>query len=324
MLAAGLAACSSGAGAGSGVGQGEVTVAYSSPVMAQEAQQDTVFGLESAAESLGWTIKVYDANLSADAQVSNVQTMIDQDVSALTSWSLDAGAVGGVYSNAQSAGIPVIGMNSGGAGVSSSTWWAVNRCDPGGPLEQLAKMFAVAKPDMKIIIMGGPPVPSVEANTECFTRAAEEAGLDIIASQSNTQDTTANAAALAQDLLTAHSDVEAFWAYNDASALGISAAIAGSGRTVSTGTGSGIMVTGINGDAAAIDAIRQGRMTATIDANAVANGWVAVAAMRDAINGETEKTYVVDTDIIDGNNIADYIAPRERTYSLDDLPLVGR
>jgi len=300
---------------------GGTEIGYSSPVLAQEAQQDTVFGLEAAAGRLGWKTKIYDANLSPDTQASNIQTMIDRRVAAIGAWSLDSGAVGGVYSSAGAAGIPVVGLNSDGTGVASSVWWAANRCDPGGPLEQLATMFSAAKPRMKIIVMGGPPVPSIQANTACFTAAARAAGLDVITSQDNTQDTSANAAALAQDLLTAHPDVEGFWSYNDASALGIASAISSSGRTVASGSTPGIMVTGINGDAAAIDAVRQGQMTATIDANSVASGWATAVAIRDALEGKPNKTYVVGASIVDATTIANYIPPRERMYSIESLPV---
>ncbi|MGV9669040.1 MULTISPECIES: sugar ABC transporter substrate-binding protein [unclassified Gordonia (in: high G+C Gram-positive bacteria)] len=297
---------------------------FSSPVLAQEGQKFTSQGIEAAASSLGWESQVYDANLSADTQVSNIQTMVDRPVSALGSWALDEGAISGAYSRAESAGIPVIGVNSGGTGVDSTVWTEATTCETGGVIEKVADLFATAKPNGRIAVMSGPPAPSIVTMTECFTKAAEAKGLTIVVRQDNTADTSAGASTLAQDILSANPDLDGFWAYNDASALGIASALSARGLKAASGTNpNGVVVTGSNGDESAIAAVRNGTITATVDTDPVCTGWAIVGAARDALDGKAQKEYVVKSDIVSSSTIADYVAPADKTCSLEHLPLVA-
>ena len=141
--------------------------------------------------------------------------------------------------------------------------------------------------------------------------------------QDNTADTSASASALAQDMLSANSSIDGFWAYNDGSAIGIGSALQARGMSAySADNPDGVVVTGNNGDEAAIAAVRNGSITATIDTDPVCTGWALVAAARDALDGSAQPEYVVASTIVDGETIADYVAPADRQCSLDDLPLV--
>lgn len=307
--------------AGSGSGSG-LTVGFASPVMAQEGQQDISKGFKSGASSLGWKAKTYDANLSADTQVSNVQTMIDQHVGALSVWALDENAIAGSYAAAQSADIPVVGINSAGTKGTSSVWWEVYSCKKGGILDQLADMFAEAKPNGKIAVMGF-PVKSIVGMTDCFTAAAKRAGLTVVSKQDNTQNTSSAASSLAQDLLSAHPDIDGFWSFNDSTALGVSSAVIAAGKKVYTADNpNGIVVTGSNGDSSAIAALRNGTITASIDTDPYCTGVAAVAAMQDAIKGEASSKYVVKNELITSATVKDFVAPRDRTCTPTKLPLV--
>ena len=76
-----------------------------------------------------------------------------------------------------------------------------------------------------MLAIGGPPVPSIQAYEKCFAENAERNGLTIVGKAHNTKDTAATAQPIVADLLTKTPDVDAIWAYNDASALGASAAL---------------------------------------------------------------------------------------------------
>ncbi|MXP22799.1 substrate-binding domain-containing protein [Gordonia sp. HNM0687] len=316
-LGVGVVAC------GGSSDSGSEFFGFSSPVLSQEGQKFTAEGVEAAAQELGWEAQVYDANLSPDTQVSNLQTMVDRPASAIGAWALDEGAISGAYSRADAAGIPVIGINSGGTGVDASVWTESTTCEPGGVIDRLADYYAEAKPNGTIAIMSGPPAPSIVTMTDCFTEAAENKGLNIVVRQDNTADTSASASALAQDMLSANPSIDGFWSYNDGSALGIGSAMQARGLTAySPSNPEGIVVTGNNGDEAAIAAVRNGTISATIDTDPVCTGWAMVAAARDAIDGTAQPEYVVAGTIVDGETITDYVAPADRDCSLDDLPLV--
>lgn len=310
--------------AGGGDGSGG-TIAYVSPVGSQPGQQQVSFGLEKAAAENGWKYRVLDANLSPDRQVSHIDTLINERVKAFASWTLDPGATAGAYTKAQDAGIPVIGINSEGTGVTSTVWWEVNTCEPDGPWQRTAEFIARSRPGGKVIVMGGPPAPSITANVRCFRAAAEAAGLKIVDQADNVRDAAAPAAQLAADLLTKHGDVDAFWDYNDQTALGVSSAILNAGKRVSDGESDGIMVFGSNGDPDAIQAVRESRLTGSWDTDSVATGWAMALAMRNALDrpGARGQDLVVRSTMWTPANVRDYVDPRAREYSFDSIPLVG-
>lgn len=299
------------------------TIGFSSPVMAQTGQAAIADGLSAAGEAYGWDIQVYDANLSADTQVSNIQTMVDRGDDAIAAWALDDGAIAGAYAQAQSSDIPVVGLNS--DGPAGSVWWEQQTCDSDGIIEQLAGLFADAKPGGSIAVLSGPEAPSIIALTACFSDAAKAHGLDVITEQKNTSDDAAGANALAQDILSKYPDLDGIWAYNDNTAQGASAAILAAGKTIYTDAEpDGIVVTGANGDEAAIEAIKSGTMTATVDPDPTCTGYAMAVALKDAMDdGRLSRDYVVKGTIVTGENVDSYVPPAQMTCSLDNLPLVG-
>lgn len=302
-----------------------LTLAYISPVASQPGQQVIAAALAQVSEANGWEWRSPDAALSPDRQVSHVDTLITLGVDAMASWSLDPNAVAGAYTRANAAGIPVIGINSEGVGVTNTVWWEVNNCVPGNPHERTAAWIAERVPGAQVIVMGGPPAPSILANVACFRGAAEAAGLTIIDQVDNTRDSAANGATLASDMLIRHPGVQAFWAYNDQSALGISSAIFASGGTVRTeDNDDGIMVFGINGDDDAIQAVRDNRLTGTWDADYFATGLAMALAMVQAIeNPDAEQEpMTVRSVLFTSANIDEWLPGPERGYTLDNLPLV--
>jgi ribose transport system substrate-binding protein len=324
MAALVIAACGSDGGNGSG---GDATkVAYSNPVGAQPGQQDIVFGFKAAAQELRWTAESIDANLSPDKQVADIATMVAQGEDGIASWTLDPGAAAGAYGQARAARIPVVGVNSEGTGIDATVWWEINLCGPDAPIAELAKYIAREKPGAKVLEIGGPPVPSIQAYERCFAESAEKNGLTIVGNAHNTKDTAATAQPIVADLLTKDRDVDAIWAYNDASALGASAALIADGREVYDGSGDGVIVFGQNGDVDAITAIRERRLTGTLDPDPVATGWALIKALSGFV-GEDKvdnppKKLVVESDRWTLDNIDDYRPPRERRYTLDTVPLV--
>jgi ribose transport system substrate-binding protein len=313
--------------AGGGGGGESRDLVYVSPVGAQPGQQEIMAGIEQATGELGWKAGVLDSNLSPDRQVANIDTAITQNRDAITSWTLDPGAAAGAYQRAIAADIPVIGMNSEGEGVTSTVWWEYITCDEGGPSTKVAEFIAERKPGGKVIVMSGPPAPSIVAHTKCFTEAAKAAGLEVVDQTDNTEDTAVAAQRLMEDLLTRYPDVDAVWNYNDQSALGDVAAITGAGKKVMTADGKdGIIVIGHNGDKEALDAVRSGRLTATVDPDNYASGMAAVKLMQTAIEGGADKTYpplTVKATMYTSENIDEWKPAAERGYTLDSIPLVG-
>ena len=323
MAALAITACGSDENGSSG---DATKVAYSNPVGAQPGQQDIVFGFKAAAEELGWTADSIDANLSPDKQIADIATMVAQGQDGIASWTLDPGAAAGAYSQARAAQIPVVGVNSEGTGIDATVWWDINLCGDDSPIAELTRYIAAEKPGAQVLEIGGPPVPSIQAYEQCFAENAERSGLEIVATAHNTKDTAATAQPIVADLLTKNRDVDAIWAYNDASALGASAALIADGGKVYDGSGDGVIVFGQNGDVDAITAIRERRLTGTLDPDPVATGWALIKAL-SGFTGEGKiadppTELVVESKRWTLDNIDDYTPPRDRRYTLDTVPLV--
>ena len=74
-------------------------------------------------------------------------------------------------------------------------------------------------------------------------------------------------------------------------------------------------------------AVRSGRLTGTWDTDPVATGWAIIRLMGDYIGANRmsnpPRELVVRSDFWTSSNIARYVAPRSRQFTLDNLPLVN-
>jgi ribose transport system substrate-binding protein len=298
-------------------------VFYISPVAAQPGQQQINQGLEQAAKELSWSESVLDSALSAEKQVSNVESAINQGAAAIASWTLDPNAVAGAYEQAQSKNIPVIGMNSKGTGVTASVWWEVQLCEPGGPEAQTAEKIAEMKPGAKTIVIGLEVAESTKEISDCFVQEAKKAGLDIINETNNEADNASGSQKVFEPLLTKYPEVEAVFNYNDESAMGVSAALLAAGKTIATAEEpEGVIVTGSNGDQDAIEAVEEGRLSWTWDPDNLASGFAAVKLANEAVEGNKKPAdLIVESILVDSETVGEYTPAEDREYTLDEIPV---
>jgi ribose transport system substrate-binding protein len=302
----------------------DTIVGYVSPIGSQPSQQYLVKGLEMASLGLGWSVRVLDANLSVDRQVSHLDTLVTMGAKAIATWSLDANAVAGVFARTEQQGIPVIGVNSTGEGVTATVFWEVNLCRDGGPFARQAAFIASRKPGAKVIIMGGPPVESIIKNMNCAAKAAEAAGLTIIDRLDNPKDTASAAATLASSELVRFPEVDAFIAYNDITALGIASSAIAAGQSIYGASGTkGLMIFGLNGDLDALQAVRDGRMTATWDPDPYSTGLAVIMAMDAAIKAPQapQKDLIVSSLFVSYETVGNWKDWLERGTTYATIPL---
>lgn len=294
-------------------------VGDASPIASNPNQQAITKGEQQAAKAYGWKVKTLDANLSADKQVSDIDVFISLKAAGIISWTLDPGAVGAAYKRALAKGIPVVDFGAQSPGVSTVYDERGIGCSMG---RKAAAYIAKRVPKSKILVVGGPPVPSITNYTNCFVKFAKALGLTVADKQYNVKDTAATAQPIVQDMLTKNPDVSAIWAYNDPSALGAGAVVRSSGKQVWVeGKSKGIIVVGANGSSDAAKGIKSKFISATWDPQSPELGRVAVeiVAMRVVKKmpyRKVPKLVVVPMTVWDASNIAKYVDPLKRKVAL--------
>jgi ribose transport system substrate-binding protein len=302
-----------------GGGDKALTVDWASPVMAEAGQQDMVAGMKQAAALSGSKVTAYDSNVESSVQITNMNTMLQEHPDIIGTWTLDSGATAGIYHQIESANIPLIGVNSNDNGITHSIWNDTELCAANGPWMQTAQLIAKKYPGGTVITLGLDGVPSIDTETSCFTKDAEQLGLKIVAHASNTTDNASGGQSLTATLLSKYPNVDAIWAYNDNTALGASAAVIADGKKVSDGTSAGVIITGANGDTDAIQAVQQGRLTATWDGNNVEFGWLFVKMAEEVAAGDAPTEMVLTSTLIDAATASKWVTPLDRKVTFATL-----
>lgn len=298
-----------------------VVIGYSNPLASEEGLRAVGYGAREAIKKLKlpWTLRELDSKLSADKQVSDVDTFVSLKAKGIMSWTLDPGAADAAYKRARDAGIAVIGLNS-----TSKYFNSVMAADTDTTCRvanEQAAYIARLVPRAKVLAIGGPPVPSITLSTNCFVKAAKQRGLTILELQKDATGSQAGGQKVAENLLLKHPDVQAMWVFSDGDALGASAALAASGKRVWSGKNKGIVLVSRNGVQAAIDAVKAGRMTATWDNNQPLLGAAAVQILKRIIvdkvpPSEIPKRVAIPSQRWDLTTIGKYKSPLKRAVPL--------
>lgn len=302
--------------------------AESNPVASNQHQMAFEHGKRAMCELLGAEFITADANITPAKQVSDIETFIQQKVNGITSWTLDQGAATAVYKKAQDAGIPVVTENSPGDYV-TATFVQEQNTSPKAQ-EDAAQWFASVYPGGKILIVGGEPVPYILYVTANMEKAAEAAGLEVLARQDNMTDQASGAQQIVQELLTKYPDVQAVWCFNDRSALGASAALRAAGKTIYNEADpqeGAVFVTGMNGTQEALEAVKAGVISATYAGQSEKVGAAEIELLYQIATGKIDKADVPPVIICpykrwDGKNIDQAPIPTQaeiKEGSLDEF-----
>jgi ribose transport system substrate-binding protein len=130
---------------------------------------------------------------------------------------------------------------------------------------------------------------------------AKHPGIEVVAEQSSGGERL-KALQVAENMLTAHGDLDAFWAINDPSALGCVAAIEAAGRSAR------VFVVSVDGSPEAVEAIRAGKCLAASAAQYPQRiGAVGAEMALRALRGEKLEAFVpIRGELITAQNAAAY------------------
>lgn len=210
-------------------------------------------GVEEAAKDKDVETVITDAQNDSSSQNNQVEDLITQKVDLIIINPVDSTAISSSVKKANEANIPVICVDRSSDEGEIVSFISSNNIEGG----KLAGEFILEKAgkDAKVIQLEGiPGASSTRERGEGFKKATDKK-IDLVASQTANFD-RAEGMTVMENLLQAQPDVKAVFCQNDEMALGASEAIKASGKD--------IVLVGFDGNEDAINAVKEGTMTATV------------------------------------------------------------
>ena len=251
-----------------------------------------VEGAEAAAQELGVKLTVVDAGDDVTKQASDIEDLVSKQVGVLIVNPVDSDAVSSAVSSAVSRGVKVISVDRAVNGVEIDCQIASDNVAGA----EMATRYIVDTlgEGIKVAELQGTVGASAAIDRgQGFHNVADEK-LDVVSSQPANFDRT-DGMSVMENMLQSNGDIQAVFAANDEMALGAVEAISGAGKD--------IMVVGFDATDDAIEAIKAGRMDATIAQQPDLIGKTAVEQAVKLINGETiDKAIPVEVTLITKDN----------------------
>ena len=232
-------------------------------------------GVEEAAKDKDVETVITDAQNDSSSQNNQVEDLITQKVDLIIINPVDSTAISSSVKKANEANIPVICVDRSSDEGEIVSFISSNNIEGG----KLAGEFILEKAgkDAKVIQLEGiPGASSTRERGEGFKKATDKK-IDLVASQTANFD-RAQGMTVMENLLQAQPDVKAVFCQNDEMALGASEAIKASGKD--------IVLVGFDGNEDAINAVKEGTMTATVAQKPKEMGKIALETAVKYLKGE--------------------------------------
>ena len=253
-------------------------------------------GAEAAADKLGVQLSVVDAGDDVTKQVSDIEDLVSKGISVLIVNPVDSDAVTGAVETAKASGVRVISVDRAVNGVEIDCQIASDNVLGA----ELATQYIVDTlgEGIKVAELEGTPGASAAIDRSAGFHNVADAALEVVANQTANFDRTEGMSVM-ENMLQANGDIQAVFAANDEMALGAVEAIAGAGKD--------IMVVGFDATDDAIEAIRAGRMAATIAQQPALIGKTAVENAYNLIHGATIPASIpVEVTLVTAANVDTY------------------
>ncbi len=228
-------------------------------------------GVKAQAKARGAELLQANANGDAATQVNQVMDLITQGVDVLILNPINADGIVPVVKKANEAGIPVITLDRGSNGGEVACFLETDNVAMGREAakyiaEELTKRYG--SPKGKVVdLQGLRGTTAAESREKGFMdEISKYPDIKVVVSQAAdfNQEKALN---IMQNALQAHPDIDAVFGANDDNAMGAVKAIEQAGLSTDPSSDKYIYVIGIDGTAQAIDAIRAGKLAATISQN---------------------------------------------------------
>lgn len=281
----------------------KVVIAYMPPATEFNYYIAIGEGIKKAAAAAGVETFMLAPQSGADinGQMGMIQDVMTKNVSAIILSTHDEAAAAPLVKQAIEKGIAVVIVNSDIANFPTPVTGVVGYSQRKGTAK-LGEYFLAkngGKGAKVGIIEGLPGYHSTERVGGFLDAVKDKPGIEVKASIAGGWNVEGGNTA-AMDLLQANPDVDTLFAANDYMIMGAALAAKALGRTVT--------LLGNDGDSAALEQIRDGVITATVNTTPTVMGEIAFQVTMDAINGKFVGGFVeTPTTIVDKDNVKDFI-----------------
>ena len=248
---------------------GSCTIGFQNPIAGNETLHTLQLAVVAQAKVYGCKVIALDDRTTPDKQVSNMQQLIAQKVNAIIFYPLDPKATVPVLKQAKNKGIPVVAIDGTfGSRTATAPYlpYIATQVWQGRDIQAYLQInaLAAAAPRATVGLIGiGFPVPALKYLNQREAFWAKKAGLTVLGTQDNPSDDVTGGEKAANGLVQRYSDMKAIVGYNDPSAVGASIAARSAGRKIT--------IVGLNGDSAGLQAVKSGKLVATVRVDPV--GW---------------------------------------------------
>ncbi|EYR77886.1 ABC transporter substrate-binding protein [Shinella sp. DD12] len=257
-------------------------------------------GAEDAAKAIGATVNTQDAQLDLANQNTQIDAFIQQGVNLIVISAVDEAGIEPAILRAKEAGIIVIAVDTPAKGadavvMTNAVQAGERSCD---------YLFKQMGGEGEVLLVDGTPIQTIiDRIAGCKNVAKNYPDIKIVGQQASKND-RASGLAVTTDMLTANPDVTGIFGMNDPSALGAVLAVEQAGKAET------IKVTGVDGSPEAVEELkREGSPfigTATQNPAEMVRQAVKVAEAMAAGNPPTEKTILIESVLVDRQNVAQY------------------
>jgi ABC-type sugar transport system substrate-binding protein len=258
----------------------EYTIGFSVAKVANPTARALYGGFKYRAEKLGMKVKISDANLDINKQVSDIDSFSSQGVDAIMVQLVgDPNAVRGPLARAAKKNIPIFSVD----GLPPFPGVRMNAFQPSKEMAETAAKYVGDTLEGKgtVIMTGAIPIPLLEIRVGAATAVLKKDYPDIklLGRQNSIPDDENGGRQMGESLLSKYPTLDAIICVNDDIASGVADAVKASGRKV--------LVIGMNGSKNGIDRIKQGAMAATVDGLSEEVGEKAAVEGQKILDGTT-------------------------------------
>ena len=236
---------------------------------------DLAEGAKKAANDLGLELTIVDAGDDVTKQTSDIEDLVSKNISVLIVNPVDSDAVTGAVEAAMAKGVKVISVDRAVNGVEIDCQIASDNVAGA----ELATQYIVDTlgEGIKVAELQGVPGASAAIDRGQGFHNIADAKMTVVASQTANFNRTEGMTVM-ENMLQANGDIQAVFAANDEMALGAAEAVAGAGKDV--------LIVGFDATDDAVEAIKAGKMDATIAQQPALIGATAVQNAAKLIGGE--------------------------------------